>query len=98
MALKPSPGWAVVKRVEAESATKSGIVIASLQTNDPTKAQIVDINYGVTELSKFGIEVGEDSLKKNDQVVVRVGTGQPVKIDGVEYALVEIQNIIAKVE
>ncbi|HEY5630983.1 MAG TPA: hypothetical protein VIR31_02555 [Nitrososphaeraceae archaeon] len=94
MALKPSPGWAVVKRVEAESATKSGIVIASLQANDPSRGQIVDINY-VQE--GYGEEI-YGSFTSGDQVIVRVGTGQPVKIDGVEYALVEIQNIIAKVE
>lgn len=86
MSLKPSPGWAVVKRVEAESATKSGIVIANLQTNDPSRGQVVAINPV------------SNGIKENNKVVIRHGTGQGIKVDGVEYVLVEISNIIAKIE
>lgn len=94
--LKPTQGWAVVRRVAKEAKTQSGLIIQSAGAHDPSRATVAAINTGEGDLEKFGFE-SHSGIKVGDEVVIRYGTGQQVKHEGEDLALVLITDIIAVV-
>lgn len=100
--LKPTQGWAVVRRVAKEAKTQSGLIIQSAGAHDPSRATVAAINlYGNYSLSGASTSDAEGDLafiiKVGDEVVIRHGTGQAVKHEGEDLALVLITDIIAVV-
>ena len=94
--LKPTQGWAVVRRVAKEAKTQSGLIIQSAGAHDPSRATVAAINaYGVG--NDFEMGQGEFYIKVGNEVVIRHGTGQQVKHEGEDLALVLITDIIAVV-
>lgn len=88
MALNPTPGYAVVKRVEKESKTQSGLILQSNSANDPSRATVVAINYADGQFV---------TAKQGDEIVVQHGTGQKVQHGGEDFAIISVDNILAVV-
>lgn len=94
MKLKPLADRVVIKTVEAEETTKSGIILSGSAKEKPEIAEIVEVGPG-------GIVDGKEIkmvLKKGDKVVASKYAGSEVKIDGEEYTILRQSDILALVD
>ena len=94
MNLYPLQDRVVVKLVEAEETTKSGIILAGAAKEKPQVAEVVAVGPGIAEGdNKVIMEV-----KVGDKVITSKYAGTEVKMDGVEYTIVKQSDILALVE
>ena len=94
MTIKPLGDRVVVKMVEAEETTKSGIILAGAAKEKPQVAQIVAVGPGgVVDGKEVKMEV-----KVDDKVLISKYDGTEVKIDDQEYTIVRQSDILAVVE
>ncbi len=94
MKLKPLADRVVIKMVEAEETTKSGIILAPAAKEKPQVAQVVEVGPG-------GLVDGkqvEMTVKAGDKVIVSKYAGTEVKLEDVEYIIVKQGDILAIVE
>ena len=94
MTLKPLFDRVVLKSVEAEETTKSGIVLPGAAQEKPQLAIVVAAGPG-------GTVDGKDipmTVKEGDKVIIANFTGSRVKFDGNEYTIVRQSDILAIVE
>ncbi len=91
MTLKPLADRVVIKMVEAEETTKSGIILTASAKEKPQVAQIIAVGPG-------GIVEGKEItmyVKPGDKVITSKYSGTEVKIDGEEYTIVRQNDILA---
>ncbi len=94
MTIKPMPDNIVIKACEAEETTKSGIVLASTAKEKSQIAEVVAVSeYGFLN----GNEV-EMKLKVGDKVIAAKYAGTEIKLDGVDYTILHLSDILAIVE
>ena len=93
MNLKPLGDRVVIKLVEAEEKTKSGIVLPSSAKEQPQMAEVVAIGADILNDDKK-----KDQIKVNDRVIFSKYAGTEVKIDGEEYTILKLNDILAVVE
>lgn len=94
MNIKPLADRVVVKMVEAEETTKSGIILTGAAKEKPQVAQIVAVGPG-------GMVDGNEVkmyVKVGDKVITSKYSGTEVKIDDEEYTIVKQSDILAIVE
>lgn len=94
MTLKPLADRVVVKLVEAEEKTTSGIFLTAASQEKPQVAEVVAVGPG-------GLVDGnqvEMIVKVGDRVITSKYAGTEVKCDGVEYNIVRQGDILAIVE
>ena len=94
MKIKPLSDRVVIKMVEAEETTKSGIILAGSAKEKPQIAQVVAVGPG-------GLVDGNQVdmyLKVGDKVLMSKYSGTEVKIDGTEYTILRQSDILAIVE
>lgn len=94
MTLKPLQDNVVIKATESEETTKSGIVLTSAAKEKPQIAEVVAVGPG-------GIVDGKKvpmTVKAGDRVVAAKYAGTEIKIDGVEYTILKVSDILAIVE
>ncbi|MBQ2676774.1 MAG: co-chaperone GroES [Clostridia bacterium] len=94
MNIKPLADRVVVKMVEAEETTKSGIILAGNAKEKPQIAEIVAVGPG-------GVIDGnnvEMYVKIGDKVLTSKYSGTEVKLDGAEYIILRQSDILAIVE
>lgn len=94
MTIRPLADRVVIKSVEAEETTKSGIILTAAAQEKPSIAEIVAVGPGGTVDGK---EV-EMFVKVGDKVLISKYSGTEVKVDGVEYSIVRQDDILAVVE
>ena len=94
MTLKPLFDRVVLKSVEAEETTKSGIVLPGAAQEKPQLAIVVAAGPGGTVDGK---EIPM-TVKEGDKVIIANFTGSRVKFDGNEYTIVRQSDILAIVE
>lgn len=94
MTIKPLADRVVIKPVEAEETTKSGIILAGAAKEKPQIAEIVAVGPGGmvdgNEIKMY-VEVG-------NKVITAKYAGTEVKVDGEEYSIVRQSDILAIVE
>ena len=88
--IKPLGARVVIKRVEAEEKTASGILLAGAAKERPQIAEVVAVGPG-TEEDKMELAVG-------DKVIFSQYAGTDVKYGGVEYSIMHQRDILAIVE
>ena len=94
MTLKPLSDYVVIKSVEAEQTTKSGIVLTSAAKEKPQIAEVVAVGPGGTvdgKEVKMTVSVGQ-------KVVAAKYSGTDIKIDDEEYTILHVSDILAIVE
>lgn len=94
MTIKPLADRVVVKLVEAEETTKSGIILAASAQEKPQVAEVVAVGPGGMVEGK---EV-EMYVKVGDKVITSKYSGTEVKLDDQEYTIVKQSDILAVVE
>ena len=94
MNIKPLFDRVVIKMVEAEETTKSGIILAGNAKEKPQVAEIVAVGPGgVVEGKEITMQV-----KVGDRVLISKYAGTEVKLDGQEYTILRQNDILAIVE
>ena len=94
MNTKPLFDRVVIKMVEAEETTKSGIILAGNAKEKPQVAEIVAVGPGgVVEGKEITMQV-----KVGDRVLISKYAGTEVKLDGQEYTILRQNDILAIVE
>ena len=94
MNIKPLADRVVIKMLEAEETTKSGIILTSAAQEKPQVAQIVAVGPGgVVDGKEIVMEV-----KVGDKVLISKYAGTEVKLDGEEYTILKQGDILAIVE
>lgn len=94
MNIKPLGDKVVIKMVEAEETTKSGIILAGTAKEKPQVAEVVAVGPGgIVEGKEIKMEV-----KVGDKVLTSKYAGTEVKLDGVEYIIIRQNDILAIVE
>ena len=94
MTLKPLADRVVLKMVEAEETTKSGIILTGAAKEKPQVAEVIAVGPG-------GNVDGKDivmHVKSGDHVIMSKYSGTEVKIDDVEYIIVRQGDILAIVD
>lgn len=94
MKLRPLADRVVIKSIEAEETTKSGLILTGSAKEKPQMAEVVAVGPGGTvdgkEITMY-VSVG-------DKVIYSKYAGNEVKVDGVEYIIVRQSDILAVVE
>ena len=94
MTIKPLSDRVVIKSLESEETTKSGIVLPGSAKEKPQMAEVVEVGPG-------GMVEGKEvkmQVKKGDKVIYSKYAGTEVKMDGTEYIIVRQNDILAIVE
>jgi len=92
--LKPLSDRVILKPLEAEEKTKSGIILPDSAREKPQEAEVVAVGPGKV---KDGKKI-EMTVEVGDKVIYPKYSGDDIKIDGVEYTIVEEEKILAIVE
>lgn len=95
MKIRPLNDRVIIKRLEEERKTASGIVIPDAAAEKPDQGEVVAVGSG---------KVGEDgkvrplTVKVGDRVLFGKYSGQTFKLDGVEYLQMREDDIIGIIE
>ncbi len=90
MAIKPLQDRVVVKMTEAEETTQSGIILTGSAKEKPEVAEVLEVGPGKADVS-MEVSVG-------DKVLISKYAGTTVKLEGEEYIIVKMDDILAIVK
>lgn len=83
--LKPIGERLLVKVIEYETKTKSGIILNDSETKQEiTKARVIEISEDIK------------NIKKDEIVYFSKYKGENIKYDEVDYILIDLKDILAK--
>ena len=94
MKLVPLGDRVVLKQVEAEETTKSGLILTTSAQEKPQEAEVIAVGPG-------GMVDGKEvtmQVKPGDKVIYSKYAGNEVKLEGEEYIIVRQNDILAVVE
>jgi chaperonin GroES len=94
MNIRPLGDRVVIKRVEAEETTKSGIVLPGAAKEKPQEAEVVAVGPG-------GLVNGKEinmEVKVGDRILFSKYAGNEVKMNGAEYTILKQDDILAVIE
>ena len=95
MALKPLRDRIVVKQVEAEEKTKSGLILPDSAKEKPQEAKVIAIGEGRI-LDNGSVKALE--VKKGDRVLYGKYSGAEVTIDGEDMLILREEDVLAIVQ
>ena len=95
MKLRPLTDNVIVKRIESETTTASGIVIPDAATEKPDQGEVLAVGKG--RLNDKG-ELIAMNVKVGDQVLFPKYGGQTVKFKGEDLLVIEESKLLAVVE
>lgn len=91
MNIKPLGDRVVIKKIEAEETTKSGIVLPGTAKEKPQMAEVVAVGPG-------GMVDGKEvtmQVKAGDRVIFSKYAGTEIKFDGQEYTILRQDDLLA---
>lgn len=94
MKIKPLSDRVVIKMVEAQEKTKSGIILTGTAKEQPQMAEVIEVGPG-------GMVEGKEVtmyVNKGDKVIFSKYAGTEVKFEGEEYIIIRQNDILAIVE
>ena len=90
MTIKPLQDRVVVKMAEAEETTASGIILTGSAKEKPEFAEVIEVGPGTNDVKM--------EVSKGDKVLISKYSGTNVKLDGEEYIIVRMEDILAIVK
>ena len=88
--IRPLADRVLIKMLESEETTKSGIILSSGSQEKPQIAKVVAVGPGTEEVKMY--------IKEGDKVIINKYSGTEVKYEGTEYIIVKQEDILAIVE
>ena len=95
MKLRPLADRVIVKRVEQETKTASGIVIPDNVAEKPDQGEVLSVGPG--KRNERG-DIVAMNVKKGDRVLFGKYSGQTVKVKGEELLVMREEDIMGVVE
>jgi chaperonin GroES len=92
MKVKPLADKVLIKRLEAESTTKGGIVLPETAKEKPRRGEIISMGDG--KLLKDGTR-SEFQVKTGQIVLFSSYGGTEIKVDGQEFLIMDEADILA---
>lgn len=93
MNLRPLGDRVVIRKVEVEEKTKSGIVLPGSAKEEPQMAEVVAVGSEI-----LNDEKKKEQIKVGDKVIFSKYAGTEVKVDGEELNILKLSDILAVVE
>lgn len=90
MNIKPLGDRVVIKMVETEETTKSGIILTAAAKEKPQVAEVVAVGPGTKDVTM--------ELSVGDKVIMSKYAGTEIKLDGEEYIVLSQNDILAKIQ
>ncbi len=90
MKLTPLADNVLLKHQDAEEKTASGIILSTANKEKSVIAVVIAAGPGTEDVKM--------SVKKGDKVVTGKYAGQEIKLDGEDYVIVKMSDILAVVE
>ena len=87
MKLRPMADNVLLKAAEAEETTASGIILATTNKEKPAIYEVVSAGPGTKDVTM--------TVKAGEKVVVGQFVGNDIKLDGVEYKFVKLEDVLA---
>jgi chaperonin GroES len=94
MTIKPLGDRVVIKMIEMEETTKSGIVLPGTAKEKPQVAEIVAVGPGGNIDGKEVVM----QVKVGDRVLISKYAGTEIKMNNIEYTILKQSDILAIVE
>lgn len=94
MKIRPLADRVVIKMLEAEEKTKSGIILAGSAKEQPQMAEVIEVGPG-------GMVDGKEvkmEVEPGNKIIFAKYAGTEVKVDEVEYIILSQKDILAVVE
>jgi chaperonin GroES len=92
--VRPLHDRVIVKRIEEEEKTKSGIIIPDTAKEKPQEGQVIAVGPGRRDDGK----VLPLDVKKGDRVLFGKYTGTEIKLDGIEHLILREEDILGVIE
>ena len=89
--IRPLQDRVLVKRVEAEETTATGIIIPDTAKEKPQEGEVVAVGPG-KRLDNGSVQ--EMGLKKGDKILFSNYGGTDVKVDGEDYLIMREDDIL----
>ena len=89
--VKPLQDRVLVKMVEKEETTKSGIILAGKSDEKSQIAEVIKVGPGIDEDGKK-VEI---QVKEGDKVYINQYAGTNIKYEGEDYVVVRYGDILA---
>lgn len=90
MNLRPTADNVVLKALAAEETTASGIILSTANKEKSVMSQVVAVGEGTADVKM--------TVKPGDKVVLAKFSGTEVKLDGEEYVICKMADILAVAE
>ncbi|MGN1114257.1 MAG: co-chaperone GroES [Oscillospiraceae bacterium] len=90
MNIKPLQDRVVVKMTEAEEKTAGGIILTGSAKEKPEVAEVIEVGPGKADVTM--------EVSKGDKVLISKYAGTNVKLDGEEYIIIKMDDILAVVK
>ena len=90
MTIKPLADKVLLASVEAEETTASGLYIAASAQEKPEMSEVVAVRPRTEE--------NPMTVKAGDKAIISKYSGTQVKLDGVEYTITSVKDVLADVE
>ena len=90
--IKPSGDRVLVKKIDEDNKTKSGLVLPDDVKERPTKGEILEVGEGRTNDDGKLLPI---KVKKGDLVIYPKYAGHPIKVDGEEFLILDEKEILA---
>lgn len=90
MNIKPLGDRVVIKMVETEETTKSGIILTAAAKEKPQVAEVVAVGPGTKDVQM--------ELSVGDRVIMSKYAGTEIKLDGEEYIVLSQHDVLAKIQ
>ena len=89
MKLRPMADNVLLKAAETEETTSFGIILATTNKEKPAIYEVVSAGPGTKDVAM--------TVKAGDKVVVGQFVGNDIKLDGMDYKFVKVEDILAVV-
>lgn len=93
MNLKPLGERIIIKKVEVQEKTKSGIVLPQSAKEQPLMAEIIAISDEI-----INDEERKDQVKVGDKVIFSKYAGTEIKVEDEEVTILKLEDILAVVQ
>lgn len=90
MKLKPLDDKIIIKKIEQEETTKSGIVLPTSAKEEPNIAEVVAIGKGIID-----DEERKDEISVGDQVIFSKYAGSEIELEDEKYTIIKYSDILA---
>jgi len=91
MKFRPLHDRVVVKRIDAESKTATGIIIPDTAKEKPSQGEVIAVGPGGRDEAGKLIPI---DMRAGDRVLFGKWSGTEVKIDGVEYLIMKEDDVM----